>query len=48
MTRGKDADVDLERVLRRFPILSSYYKTQADRLSGGQQAAAHTSARCPR
>jgi branched-chain amino acid transport system ATP-binding protein len=30
-------DEDLERIFARFPILKTYIKTQADRLSGGEQ-----------
>ena len=30
-------DADMERILTRFPVLKGYYKSQADRLSGGEQ-----------
>jgi branched-chain amino acid transport system ATP-binding protein len=30
-------DEEIERVLTRFPILENYYKSHADRLSGGEQ-----------
>ena len=32
-----DLNSDLDNVLERFPILKEYYKTQAGRLSGGEQ-----------
>jgi branched-chain amino acid transport system ATP-binding protein len=44
-------DADLKKIFQRFPILETYYGSQADRLSGGEQQQSsnlRSRARCSR